>query len=141
MSLPQKKYRELLFQFLYSFSQSGLVEEQLIPLMMKSLKISKKNVEITFQQAKQIFLRLDTIDSYLRNTSSEYNFARITAVEKTILRLAVYELLIEQRVPLQVCIAESIRLCKKFGSIDSFLFINAILDKVYNEYTRRSEDH
>jgi N utilization substance protein B len=72
------------------------------------------------------------IDEKITSLSPDYSFARISRVEKTILRLGVYEILFDDLIPPLVAISEAIRLTRKFGTPESARFVNAILDRVYH---------
>ncbi len=58
-------------------------------------------------------------------------------VDRTILRIATYELLYCNDIPPRVAINEAIDIGKKYGSEDSGAFINGILDKVRSEERRQ----
>jgi transcription antitermination factor NusB len=57
---------------------------------------------------------------------------RIAKVDRTILRMALYELLYREDIPPKVTINEAVDLGKKFCSEESGAFINGILDKIYH---------
>jgi transcription antitermination factor NusB len=80
-------------------------------------------VEGTLQHIKDIDLE---IKKYSKNWSLE----RIGTVERSILRLAIYELLYRDDIPPKVAINEAIEIEKKFGSDESAPFVNGILDKI-----------
>jgi len=54
-------------------------------------------------------------------------------VERAILRLALYELLIRPDIPYRVTINEAVQLARKFGAEQGHTFVNAVLDKVARE--------
>lgn len=58
----------------------------------------------------------------------------IDAVEKSIIRLAVYELIHRLDVPYKVVINEAIELAKTFGAADSHKFVNGVLDKAVKKF-------
>lgn len=60
-------------------------------------------------------------------------FSKIDPIERSILRLSVYELLFHRTVPVKVIINESVELAKTFGADHGYKFINATLDKLANE--------
>lgn len=127
MSLPQAKFRELVFQLLFAL-ENGSEEEDLIPLLMKELKSSQKNVLEGLTKAKAVLRNLEEIDEKIAASSQEYAIDRIHKVEKNVLRLSLYELLYEKSNPCEVIISEAIRLTKKFGTPDGSRFVHAILD-------------
>jgi transcription antitermination protein NusB len=131
MPLPAQKFREMVFQMLYcrNFSQSD--EADMVDLIMEELKVSKKNAREAHLKVLAILDKQDEIDAKIRPVSTEYQFERISRVEKNILRLGIYELCYEGSVPHKVAISEAIRLCRKFGTPESADFVNAILDNIY----------
>ena len=54
----------------------------------------------------------------------------IDPIEKSILLFATYEMLKKNELPSKVIISEAVILCKKFGSVDGYKFINGVLDKL-----------
>lgn len=54
----------------------------------------------------------------------------LDGVERAVLRLAVYELLYRIDIPYKVIINEACDICKSYGSVDGYKFVNGILDKV-----------
>src|SRR6187455_146277 len=79
---------------------------------------------------------LSTIDDRIRKYCDNYEFHRISAVDRNILRLAIYEMLYRDDIPPVVSINEAIELAKTFGGPDSGRFVNGILDRVKDDLTR-----
>lgn len=80
--------------------------------------------------------RLPEIDERIRKYCENYNLNRISAVDRNILRLAIYEMLYRDDIPPVVSINEAIELAKTFGGAESGRFVNGILDRVKNDLTR-----
>jgi N utilization substance protein B len=129
MPLPVQKFREMVFQMLYSYDFSPSDESDVIQLFMHELKVTKKSVNEASRKVKAVLDRKNEIDEMIRPISTEYQFERISSVEKNILRLGIYELCFEKAIPAKVAISEAIRLCRKFGTPESAHFVNAILDR------------
>lgn len=72
----------------------------------------------------------EEIDAQIQSSSKNWKLTRMAAVDRNILRLAVYELLYLTDIPKRVSINEAIELGKKFGSEESGSFINGVLDKI-----------
>ncbi len=79
---------------------------------------------------------LAEIDERIRRYAENYEFRRIAAVDRNVLRLAIYEMLFRDDIPPVVSINEAIELAKKFGGAESGRFVNGILDRVKNDLTR-----
>lgn len=133
MALPPQKFREIVFQILYSRDFDPGDEEEMIPFMMQELKVTKRIMLDAHVRMNQVLAQQEGIDAQIRTASTEYSFDRISRVERTILRLGLFEIFFDSGVPPIVAIAEAIRLCRKFGTPESAHFVNAILDGIYKK--------
>ncbi len=133
VSLPQQKFREIVFQLLYSKDMGKADEEDMIPLLMKQLSVTRKSVRQAQEYVNKILGHLKALDKMLAKASFSYAFERIQSVERNILRLGLFELVYDPAVPPKVAITESLRLAKKFGTPESAAFVNAILDNIYKD--------
>jgi N utilization substance protein B len=73
------------------------------------------------------------IDLLIEERAEGWRLERLHAVDRNILRLAIYELLYRDDVPPEVAIDEAVELAKKYGTERSPAFINGILDHIYKE--------
>ncbi len=73
---------------------------------------------------------LPLIDTKLRSYAREWSLERMANVDRNILRLALYEMLFLEEVPLSVSINEAVELAKTYSTPDSGRFINGILGKI-----------
>lgn len=71
----------------------------------------------------------DEIDEVLTEKLENWSLDRLPKIERTVLRIAVYELLYNKEVPHRVVINEAIELCKTFGDEKSGRFVNGVLSK------------
>lgn len=132
MALPPQKFREIVFQLLFSSDFASDEPEEMIALLMKELKVTKKTMLEATTRASLVMERLAEIDEKISAFSTEYSFERISKAEKSILRLGVFEILFDLSIPPKVALAEAIRICRKFGSPESAQFVNGLLDSVYH---------
>lgn len=70
------------------------------------------------------------LDTLIRQHSEHWRLERMAAVDRNLLRLALYELLHQPDIPAKVVINEAVDLAKRYGSEESGAFINAILDRI-----------
>ncbi len=131
MTLPKQKFRELVFQILYSKQVGHTDDASIVTMMMTELSVTKKNVREAMEKVIEITKLLPQIDAMITSASPSYDFDRIQTVTKNILRLSLYEIFFEKLIPPKVAIAESIRLSKKFCTLESSKFVNALLDYLY----------
>lgn len=82
---------------------------------------------------KQVFKSFSQIDEIITKAAPEWPLSQINKIDLTILRLAVWELIIKAKEPPKVIIDEAIELGKAYGSESSPSFINGVLGTVYKE--------
>lgn len=85
------------------------------------------------KEASRILEHKQTIDSSIQQAAVEFPIEKINKVDLAILRLAMYELVIEKKQPPKVIIDEAIELAKEYGGETSPSFINGALGKILNE--------
>ena len=128
------KFRENLFKllFLSEFHSQEDMEQQ------KELFFDSEEFEnvITTDKDKildkyeHIIPLKEKIDDRINEVASGWSTERMGRVELTILRLAVYEMIYDEDVPVSVAINEAVELAKKYGQDESPSFINGILAKL-----------
>ncbi|MCL5970193.1 MAG: transcription antitermination factor NusB [Patescibacteria group bacterium] len=79
---------------------------------------------------KKIVESQELIDKAIEKSAPEFPINKINRVDLAILRLAVYELLIEKKNPPKVIIDEAIELAKEYGGETSPGFINGVLGNI-----------
>ena len=79
---------------------------------------------------------LEAIDEKIKGYTKNWEFHRIAAVDRNIMRLAIYEMLYRDDIPPIVSINEAVDIAKKFSTQDSGKFVNGILDKIRGEILR-----
>ena len=88
-----------------------------------------------------ILEHLDEIDQILNEYSRGWKTTRMNRVDLTALRLAVYEMKMDEEVPVGVAINEAVELAKLFGGEDSGSFVNGILGKIASGKKDSGEEH
>lgn len=73
---------------------------------------------------------LKEIDEIIQSASKHWEFDRIAAVDRNIMRFAVYELKYRTDIPTAVTINEAVDIAKKFSTVESYSFINGVLDRI-----------
>jgi N utilization substance protein B len=77
-----------------------------------------------------VIKHLADIDNLIGLASTNWSVARMTAIDRNIIRIAVFEIHFSEDVPTKVSINEAIEIAKDFGSDDSPKFVNGVLDKI-----------
>lgn len=100
----------------------------------------------TFEADSDVVLIIDNlkkIDNYIQVAAPEWPIERLNKIDLAILRLAVYELLIDQKTPPKVVIDEAVELGKSYGGESTAKFVNGVLgtllekrDKLFKKRVR-----
>ncbi|MFZ7131085.1 MAG: transcription antitermination factor NusB [Eubacteriales bacterium] len=93
--------------------------------------------ETDFQYAKELIVNIyekkDKIDLLINKYLVKWDVKRINAMELAILRLAVFEILYIETIPVPVSINEAINFTVKYSDSESVKYINAVLEKIAKE--------
>ena len=81
------------------------------------------------EKSSKIIDRLEEIDEMINKQAKGWTTQRMGKVDLTILRLAVYEIIYDENVPVGVAINEAVELAKRYGQDESSGFVNGILAK------------
>ena len=76
------------------------------------------------------------IDERIKKYTEHWELARIAAVDRSILRLAIYEMLFRDDIPPVVSINEAVDIAKKYSTRESGAFVNGILDRLRGDLPR-----
>ena len=130
--MKRRELREHIFEILFrvEFMSESDMEEQL-ELFFEDLAEARP-ADVDYIKNKYLAVRekMPMIDILIDEKSTGWKTSRMGKVELTILRLAVYEMLFDEDVPVTVAINEAVEISKKFGGDDTPAFVNGILAKV-----------
>lgn len=82
------------------------------------------------ERVEKIMAKIPELDAKIDEVAEGWKIGRMGKVELTILRLAVYEMKMDEEIPEKVAINEAVELAKKFGGDESPAFVNGILAKM-----------
>jgi N utilization substance protein B len=80
---------------------------------------------------------LEEIDRVIKEAAEHWEMERMAAVDRNILRFAVYEILYRNDIPPAVTINEALEIAKKYSSIEAVPFINGLLDRIAKESKKK----
>ena len=130
--MRRREQREHIFKLLFmaEFNSEEEMDEQLAMYFDSLEEIEEKDTEYMSEKYKNVLEHLGEIDELLNETSKGWKTKRMSRVDLTALRLAVYELKFDIDVPTGVAINEAVELAKRFGGEASGSFVNGILGKI-----------
>lgn len=130
MSL-RSKAREFALQMLYQLEISGKKPAQVEDAFWKGARSEKKTRDFANELFEGAAGWVADIDQLLAEHATNWRLDRMSAIDRNILRLGVYELRYCSDSPPKVVITEALALAKKFSDADGPAFINAVLDAIH----------
>ncbi len=124
----RRRARELALQLLYQHELTHAEPEQMQARFEEWVGASEGVREFADMLLRGVLDHLEEIDSELERQTAHWRLDRLAAVDRNILRLAMYELLFLGDTPHPVIIDEAIEIAKKFGAEESSRFVNGVLD-------------
>ncbi len=133
--MGRRELRENIFNLLFmtEFNESGEMGQQKELYFEGIADLKGKDRRYMQEKFEKIREKLPQIDEKLNKVSKGWKTSRMAKVDLAILRLAVYEAVYDEEVPVSVAINEAVELAKKFGGDDSPSFINGVLGRLVKE--------
>ena len=94
-------------------------------------KITEEDRKFISNRVDTIAEKIDEIDEAINKAAVKWTTDRMSKVDLTILRLAYYEMKIDEDIPEKVAVDQAIELAKKYGTDDSPSFVNGVLAKLF----------
>ena len=131
MKITRRKAREKAVVLLY---QRDLLEKSPEEIVENDQLVGKKFDEFSLKLINGVTGNLKEIDSIISSTVQNWSLDRIAVIDRNILRVAIYEMIYEDDIPLKVSVDEAIEIAKSLGQKpDTPKFINGVLGKFLNK--------
>lgn len=129
--MSRRELREQIFKLLFrvEFNKMEDMTEQEKLFFEEDGAAKDKDAVYVSEKYHKISGKLPEIDAQLNEKALGWDTGRMSKVDLTILRLAVYEICYDEDVPTGVAINEAVELAKKYGQDASFGFVNGVLAK------------
>lgn len=129
--MTRRALREQVFKMLFrvEFHDAEEMKEQAV-LFDEEESCSEKDKEYITKKFENIVEKITEIDAAVNEVAKGWKTTRMSKVDLTIIRLAVYEMKYEEDIPVKVAINEAVELAKQYGADDSPAFVNGILAKL-----------
>ncbi|OGP53650.1 MAG: transcription antitermination factor NusB [Deltaproteobacteria bacterium RBG_13_52_11] len=126
----RRRARELALQMLYQMEVNPVDPHEALELFWRNVAASEAVKEFVGRIVEGVHGNWKEIDKLIARHSEHWRLDRMDWVDKSILRMGVFELLFCDDIPPKVAMNEAVDLGKKFGAEESGAFINGILDKI-----------
>lgn len=129
------KTRLNLMNAIYQFDLNKYSSVEDLDGYFEALEISEENKIKLSNRLERFIESVDLIDTELKKAFKDAKLERLSYIDRALLRLAIFEIYIEEEIAYQSIINDIVEIAKNFSDDNSYKFINAILgDYVRNYY-------
>ena len=128
----RRQARIIAMQTLYEYDTSAHDVETVLQRHAEERRLTPRVVEYARELIDGVLVHLDQIDAQIQAVATEWPLAQMARIDKSILRVAIFEILYNNAVPAKAAINEAVELAKAFGSETSSRFVNGVLGTVYS---------
>lgn len=129
------KTRLNLMNAIYQFDLNKYSSVEDLDGYFEALEISEENKIKLSNRLGKFIENIDLIDTELKKAFKDAKLERLSYIDRALLRLAIFEIYIEEEIAYQIIINDIVEIAKNFSDDNSYKFINAILgDYVRNYY-------
>jgi len=130
MNGPRRKARAIALQALYEVDAARHEVEAVLSRLLAEGGLSEENSAFVRELVSQVIQNKEEIDRNIQRFAPAWPIEQISVIDRNILRLAIFEILFDNKVSVKIAINEAVELAKKFGSDNSSKFVNGVLGSV-----------
>lgn len=138
--MKRSAVREMALQALFACELGKNDSATILGMLWEEKAIDKSAQDFCTYIVEGVLAKLDDIDNMLSKNTIEWDLKRMAAVDRNIMRMALFEMLYSNEIPRAVVLNEAIELGKKFGGEESSRFINGVLGKISKDLEAKGEE-
>jgi N utilization substance protein B len=132
------KSRELALQMLFQWEVGDHPPAHVVQTFMRGRKLAPDVDAFTRSLFEGTVSEVSTLDHTIAEHAKHWRPERMAAIDRNILRMALYEMLHHPETPGTVVINEALELARRFASEDSVEFVNGVLDGIWKSLPRHA---
>ena len=130
MAGTRRKARSKVLQALYEIDSVSRDAAGVVERLLSEEDFSEDNRVFTRELVTGVIENKDDIDKNIRKFAPQWPLEQLSIIDRNILRLAIFEILFDNKVPVKVAVSEAVELAKSYGSESSGKFVNGVLGSV-----------
>ena len=124
---PRTRARSLALQVLYEVDMANHPPADVFRSRLEESPLSDELAEFARQIIFGVLPRTTDLDQLIAKYAPEWPFEQVAAIDRNILRIALWEFAVFHETPIKVAINEAVELAKEFGSDSAPRFVNGVL--------------
>lgn len=131
---PRTRARGIALQALYEIDVAGHSPGQVLEERLADSALEESLVIFTSQIVQGIMPIVRELDTIIARHAPEWPLDQVAAIDRNILRIALWEIAVSNQTPMKVAINEAVELGKVFGSESTPRFVNGVLGSLVLHY-------
>ena len=136
---PRRKARIAALQALYEVDSTGHDAQATVRRLVAELELPSEVGDFASSIVAGVMQNKGKIDDIVGRFATAWPLEQLPVVDRNILRLAIFEFFIDNRVSAKIAINEAVELAKTFGSEGSHKFVNGVLGSI-NTHLRQAQE-
>ncbi len=138
-NLSRRRARQIALQILYQIDVTNSTLDHALNNLLPETNLDFSEQEFCHALAMGVEVNKSVIDAILSKFAKDWSIERMSYIDRNILRLALYEILFLDDMPIKVSVNEAVELGKRFSDDKATKFINGVLGAVIDYIGRRDK--
>ncbi len=126
----RRRGRTIALKALYEADAVGHDPQEILARLLEEKPPPAEVADFARELVSGVLAHRERIDQMIHDKAPAWPLEQVAVVDRNILRLAIYEILVDNRVPVRAAINEAVELAKAFGGESSPKFVNGVLGAV-----------
>lgn len=130
MGSPRREGREAAVQFLFNRDLDPELTPEQLPAFFEFRRAKGSAREFAISRIEGVLAHQEDIDTTIGGALENFQFSRLAAVDRNVLRVSTFEIKYDDEIPTPVAISEGIEVARRLSTEDSASFVNGVLDRI-----------
>lgn len=136
----RRRARRLALEVLYEYDIAEHAPGEILTRRLEDQPLEKAGVEFASKLIENVVRYKDDMDRLIARHAPEWPLDQMAVIDRNVLRIAIFEFLIDDETPIKVAINEAVELAKLYGSDSAPRFINGVLGTLAEQVPRLRQE-
>jgi N utilization substance protein B len=136
----RRRARRLALEVLYEYDIAEHSPGEVLTRRLEDQPLEKAGVEFASKLIHNVVLYKDDMDRLIARHAPEWPLDQMAVIDRNVLRIAIFEFIIDDETPIKVAINEAVELAKQYGSDSAPRFINGVLGALAEQVPRLRQE-
>lgn len=136
----RRRARRLALEVLYEYDIAEHLPGEILTRRLEDQPLEKAGVEFASKLIENVVRYKDDMDRLIARHAPEWPLDQMAVIDRNVLRIAIFEFLIDDETPIKVAINEAVELAKLYGSDSAPRFINGVLGTLAEQVPRLRQE-